>query len=546
MCGIVGFARGKHKQQSKAMRAYFEQALYVDALRGMDATGVWVQKFDGKQSWYKAPMPAAHYLELKPVAKLLDKADWNCSAAIGHNRAGTVGRDDVNNAHPFIWEDVTLVHNGTLTRYHQFDVHPESDTDSARVAVLLGKAEPTNKERKRVLESLTGAYAFVWHDARTNTLHMARNEERPLHYMPLTSKEHKGDVLFASEFGMLWFCARRADLLDADSKGYAVPAGKLMTWDLSRDELKVKVSTFQVKKEPIISGSRSLNSVVDLTGKNISTTGTNGGSTSNDAPTDSKRAVETNDTIKMFGVEIRCNDIVDGYPSQWHPYHSQSERGYLEAWLDNEETNDLVELRIHGVEKAIWETYALTGQAGDNDVDIETVQMKVKSATVEADPRGRGGEWLVLSGTFAGLGKHFRAHQWEDPMLGEWFNGLHHYQNGLDQPYIPIGTTGDTLTERECDMLTAGSTCSGCGEHATAVPFESVNGLYCEFLQDSEADGKGDDEIGIIDASLIWECAACQKAAAHQSGSASAPGGKAAPREGSGKATEGGKAATVH
>jgi len=167
MCGIVALI--PNGSISKDMITIFKEALYVDALRGWDGTGIFKVDHQGKSDVYKIPsVPGNLFHQMENDKNYL----WGV-ALVGHNRAATRGIKTKENTHPFKEGNITLVHNGTLpTHKHLAD----TDVDSHAICHYLNNNKPQD-----FVNNVFGAYAMIWHDARNNTINVLRNKERPLH-----------------------------------------------------------------------------------------------------------------------------------------------------------------------------------------------------------------------------------------------------------------------------------------------------------------------------------------------------------------------------
>lgn len=107
---------------------------------------------------------------------------------IGHCRASTTTytTKDVNNAHPFAFKNVILVHNGTIDNlYHLKQLKPfvnadnkadTADVDSKYVAWRMS----VDKTHKSILEDYSGKAALIW-TTKKNNLFFYRDKERPLY-----------------------------------------------------------------------------------------------------------------------------------------------------------------------------------------------------------------------------------------------------------------------------------------------------------------------------------------------------------------------------
>lgn len=214
MCGIVGYINVDNTY-SQPRRNWIEHALFVDQLRGKDSTGLYVRpkkKFVTDDNYptatyYKRALPASDFLRMAPVTAMLAKAD-DARVVIGHNRKATQGaKDDDNNAHPFDYPGITMVHNGTLiTRRGLKEFHT---VDSQSIACHIASIEPD--EYTKMLSELDGAFALVWDNRDEEKVYISRNSERPLWGAYGWDKQ---TLLFASEPWMIDQLMNRAGALD--------------------------------------------------------------------------------------------------------------------------------------------------------------------------------------------------------------------------------------------------------------------------------------------------------------------------------------------
>lgn len=203
MCGIFGFVRGT--PATAGYREFMYNSLVVGQLRGMDGAGLAVVDAEFvPESLAKATL-GMNLAHSKDGGALLDKV-LGSTAAFGHHRYKTHGEHKDEHCHPFVFNHITGVHNGTVPTYvlSGIDKAVSHDVDSGRIYAALSKT----KDPIDVLKNITGgAYALVWYDGETHTVHMARNTERPLHII-----EGPSGVVFASEAGMLEWLSGRSSL----------------------------------------------------------------------------------------------------------------------------------------------------------------------------------------------------------------------------------------------------------------------------------------------------------------------------------------------
>jgi len=190
MCGIVGYISQNDNIYVEPKLHFMRYALALDTLRGEDSTGIITLSKRFKVNTLKTTIPGDRFVHHKDYQKGLT-AGW---AKIGHNRAATRGKVNVDNAHPFTFKTVTMVHNGTL-RDGGFSL-PTYDAkigevDSMQIAHALAEHAP--EECGKVLSEIHGSYALVWTDTRDESINMVRNSERPLHFTWNNNKD------------MMWF-----------------------------------------------------------------------------------------------------------------------------------------------------------------------------------------------------------------------------------------------------------------------------------------------------------------------------------------------------
>lgn len=194
MCGIVGVC-GKILAKEENV---FKTLLCLDTIRGPDSTGILaVSATTGFEIFKKTGTPWDCFGE-KGFEKIFK---FTNALLLGHNRAATVGHISDENAHPFDVGNIIGVHNGTLRNEYKLDDNQYFNVDSE---TLLH-----NFEKNGVADTIKivdGALAVVFYDKRDHTLHMLRNNERPLSF---TYSKDRRTMFWASEAWMLHIaCAR--------------------------------------------------------------------------------------------------------------------------------------------------------------------------------------------------------------------------------------------------------------------------------------------------------------------------------------------------
>lgn len=255
MCGIVGFVNFA-AQLDQDRKKWITHALLVDQLRGMDSTGIAMlpKRYPNDKNApalksYKKALAASDFIQMERAQNILKDADV-CRFIMGHNRYATTGsKDNDNFAHPFLYKEVTAIHNGTLT--NRIGLRHTHVVDSAAIAMELAELQP--EEYPAMLGDLRGAYTLVWYNAVNNHVYFARNDERPLVFC----RGFDGDTLFfASEEWMIEWVMGRLDpnALDYSKKGvidmWEMPKDMLHAIDLSKDDLEIVTTKYKGWVEP--------------------------------------------------------------------------------------------------------------------------------------------------------------------------------------------------------------------------------------------------------------------------------------------------------
>lgn len=182
MCGIVGYISVSDKAHPLAKRHFSDYALMLDTLRGSDSTGIIRVNKEFDVHTMHTTAAGRKFVHTDEYDKWMQEFDgW---AMIGHNRAATAGSVKLENAHPFTFGEVTMVHNGTLHNGGRsvpgFD--PTLEVDSMQIARALSETGPEHSEVKKLLARIDGSFALVWVDRRDQSINMCRNSSRPLHF----------------------------------------------------------------------------------------------------------------------------------------------------------------------------------------------------------------------------------------------------------------------------------------------------------------------------------------------------------------------------
>lgn len=209
MCGIVGLINHSGKYQSSGERI-MKELLWLDTIRGDDATGLYCLTKSGQLEWVKACVDGWSFVYQNETAKKILRDAENHLFIMGHNRSATMGdANDTAHAHPIIVEEkLALVHNGTLTSWpnkpwaNSKPKEGEFEHDSTAIAHLIAK-----EGVQEFVDSTYGAYSLVWHDLEHDTFNFLRNEDRPMAFV-----HTEQCVFYGSEIGLLLWVIQRNGL----------------------------------------------------------------------------------------------------------------------------------------------------------------------------------------------------------------------------------------------------------------------------------------------------------------------------------------------
>lgn len=168
-----------------------EEFLIVDAIRGKDSVGLCVISQSSEVKVHKKAIGVQDFLDLPAYKRCFRGSN---KIVIGHNRAATRGAVDNNNAHPFEFENVVGVHNGTL-RYRGKLPKADFINDSEHLYWSIN-----SQGIAKTWTQLEGAAALAFYDKKEDSLNLIRNKERPLYY---TFTKDRKAIFWASESWML-------------------------------------------------------------------------------------------------------------------------------------------------------------------------------------------------------------------------------------------------------------------------------------------------------------------------------------------------------
>lgn len=176
-----------------------KRMLQLDTIRGPHSTGLFGATTGGMCNTFK---------KMGTPFEVAEHRGWdnfwrdNHNVVIGHNRWATQGAVNNINAHPFTFDTIHGVHNGTLRNQRLLDDSNDFEVDSENIYYHMARNGVADTVAK-----LNGAYVLVWYDSADNTLNMVRNKERPLFFC---YSENRKSIFWASERWMLTVAADHA------------------------------------------------------------------------------------------------------------------------------------------------------------------------------------------------------------------------------------------------------------------------------------------------------------------------------------------------
>jgi len=204
MCGITSIFRNELNNPDLDLDKLAQQMLWVGSIRGYDSTGMFYGDGAAEAELYKKALTGWDFQSL-PRASDVIRNNEKTKYLVTHNRAATRGVLSHDNAHPFQIGDITGVHNGTLTMYHNLSpVGFNHTVDSAHLYAAIN-----DKGSSAIIPETRGSFNLLWHDHTDNTIHQVRSDARTYTFAKLKDKEI---LVGASEKKMLKWLVDRNDL----------------------------------------------------------------------------------------------------------------------------------------------------------------------------------------------------------------------------------------------------------------------------------------------------------------------------------------------
>lgn len=257
MCGLSGVAGNLQDNHVKA----FDQLMYMNTLRGEDASGVASVGYEWSTTFVKSI--GEYHQNLRYHRRFREVVTASKSVLIGHCRYGTMGGNKPHNAHPFRAGAYLGVHNGTLeysskSRLSQAIGGQHFDTDSETIFHHMDDfgVEST-------ISKLEGAWALVFVHSELDdkghptgaTLNFIRNSQRTLF---IFISDDSKFMAWSSEYYMLMSALARNGIDVSKGKTEALPEDELWSFPIEKSIIhndwskvtKTKIEGF--KKPPVV------------------------------------------------------------------------------------------------------------------------------------------------------------------------------------------------------------------------------------------------------------------------------------------------------
>lgn len=237
MCGIAGiYSTSLTEKEILA----FKKLLVVNQLRGDDSTGVIRVSKDLKLDTLKAMGDSSKFVRHEKTKEFMS-TKTEPILFVGHCRAATKGSVSHNNAHPFVFQNVSGVMNGTFNGSFKNSDMFETDTEAIYFNINKSIADNDGDFVPGLQDSFTydANFALTFINRKTNTLNFIRGgngQMRPLHFTYLSGRT---TLIWSSTSEMLEFIVN--DIMGIKASGWKVsdedPVWTLNKYDLYQIQL---------------------------------------------------------------------------------------------------------------------------------------------------------------------------------------------------------------------------------------------------------------------------------------------------------------------
>lgn len=234
MCGIVGFSSKSTLNPDKILYLMYQNSIE----RGRHSTGFYTPLTGVKKD---AKVPEDFFCE-NPIPIT--------NTFIGHVRQATVGAKTKKNAHPFEYENIVGVHNGTLDNMYQMlrdrkVVNTGIDVDSQAIYKLLDEDSCEIKPTWDTLSEFDGAAALLFQDKRyPKSIYAYRNNDRTLYYGFIDKSMYISSIGKSLEI----IGCKQISLFDALHL-YRIEEGQIKSRIYHKEYVKPKVIQYHKKTE---------------------------------------------------------------------------------------------------------------------------------------------------------------------------------------------------------------------------------------------------------------------------------------------------------
>lgn len=185
--------------------------MWMNTLRGTDSTGVAIMAKGNKKGEHRPELVKAlggpdQLLEQKRFDKALSHVN---TLFMTHNRAATIAARTLQFAHPYQFEHVVGMHNGTVPLYNLKTIDPDAKSDSQTIIQAIN-----DMGVEEVIPKIEGAWALVWYDSRDYSINFLRNSQRTLYF---TFDDDRKNLFWSSEIEMLASACNRREIKRTDA-----------------------------------------------------------------------------------------------------------------------------------------------------------------------------------------------------------------------------------------------------------------------------------------------------------------------------------------